>query len=379
MIRKFLPSLGALVGAASACKDRKSLSGAMGSACLISLMTLLNGCQTLREPGVYSMPAIQTVAADGSTAPASPWQFGPQVNTYRLGVGDIITIRYIYNPELSQDVVVAPDGTIAAPFLESQKAAGLTPDELKAELSQQYVELRTSMPPAEKRQYIIQQQDMLDIVSPSYPALNVSVLVRPDGYISLPLLSAPVVAVGITPETLRQRLVDAYRGRLQEPSDLTVILKEAKSPVFYAGDVRMQDPVPNIEKLSVSLKSYNPPRIFISGEVKQPGGSDLVAPITLMQAIQVAGGQLPSGDMEKVTILRRTQDNSAQYIVRDLAADLEGRGTNDILLQASDIVVVPRTDVAYTAEWINQHIYSIVPQMRNTGMNITYFPFPIPK
>jgi protein involved in polysaccharide export with SLBB domain len=75
--------------------------------------------------------------------------------------------------------------------------------------------------------YHLQPGDELDIRFYFNPELNSSVLVRPDGRISLPLANE-VQAAGLTPEALSQRLRTAYEQELRRP-ELTVIVRSFNS------------------------------------------------------------------------------------------------------------------------------------------------------
>ncbi len=56
--------------------------------------------------------------------------------SYRVGVDDDLLISVWHEPELSQAVVVRPDGMITLPLLGDIKAAGLTTEELQAVLAE---------------------------------------------------------------------------------------------------------------------------------------------------------------------------------------------------------------------------------------------------
>ncbi len=57
---------------------------------------------------------------------------------YRLQTGDQLDIRFFYNTELDQKAVVRPDGKITLQLIGDQRAAGLTPAELKDRLRQRF-------------------------------------------------------------------------------------------------------------------------------------------------------------------------------------------------------------------------------------------------
>jgi len=54
-----------------------------------------------------------------------------EVQTYVIGVPDLLRIHVWKQDEISADVVVRPDGQISLPLIQDVQAEGLTPDELR--------------------------------------------------------------------------------------------------------------------------------------------------------------------------------------------------------------------------------------------------------
>ncbi|NVD36677.1 polysaccharide biosynthesis/export family protein [Marinobacter lutaoensis] len=54
---------------------------------------------------------------------------------YLIGVGDTISVHVWRNPELSQSIVVRPDGFISMPLMGDVKAEGKRPESLASEIS----------------------------------------------------------------------------------------------------------------------------------------------------------------------------------------------------------------------------------------------------
>lgn len=78
-----------------------------------------------------SKPSDPSPAAQGDATAA------PKLPTdYRIGAEDELTISVWHEPELSQAVVVRPDGQITLPLLNDLKVVGLTTDELQALLTE---------------------------------------------------------------------------------------------------------------------------------------------------------------------------------------------------------------------------------------------------
>jgi protein involved in polysaccharide export with SLBB domain len=57
---------------------------------------------------------------------------------YRIRPGDVLTIKFFYNPELNETVPVRPDGRISLELIDEVRAAGRTVSEFKTELANLY-------------------------------------------------------------------------------------------------------------------------------------------------------------------------------------------------------------------------------------------------
>jgi polysaccharide export outer membrane protein len=75
--------------------------------------------QTPGQPRASATPAGVTVPAD-----------------YVIGPDDVLTIFFWREKEMSGDVSVRPDGRISLPLLNDILAAGLTPEQLRAQLTE---------------------------------------------------------------------------------------------------------------------------------------------------------------------------------------------------------------------------------------------------
>ena len=94
---------------------------------LIPLL-LLAGCAArtpIEAPALAEAPFPESAAAD-------------QPPPYRLQAGDLIAVRFWGNEELDDEQIIRPDGRISLPFIDEVPAAGLTPMELDARLTETY-------------------------------------------------------------------------------------------------------------------------------------------------------------------------------------------------------------------------------------------------
>lgn len=91
----------------------------------------LGACGVVGKPDEAKFPPTQF----------APWQ--EAVEEYRLRPGDEIDVKLQYNPELSDRVVIAPDGRINMSLAGTVVAEGRTPTQLAQELERRFsVELR---------------------------------------------------------------------------------------------------------------------------------------------------------------------------------------------------------------------------------------------
>ena len=93
--------------------------------------------------------------------------------------------------------------------------------------------------------------------------------------------------------------------------------------------------------VSVLVTQVNSRKVFILGQVKEPGAFDILQPTNVMQALAMAGGMTPFAAANKIKILRR--EGSGVSAIPFRYGDIE-KGENleqNILLLPGDRIVVP--------------------------------------
>jgi protein involved in polysaccharide export with SLBB domain len=82
---------------------------------------------------VHAQQALRSsnagMAARAAAAPAPP---------YRLSAGDVVDVKFAYNPELNETVRLRPDGCISLQLVGDVHALALTPMELAARINELY-------------------------------------------------------------------------------------------------------------------------------------------------------------------------------------------------------------------------------------------------
>lgn len=85
--------------------------------------------QPQSEPAQTKPEVPKTIDASGPAAPVNP-------DTYLIGPEDVLQVRVWKEPELSGGVVVRPDGKITLALVGDVQAAGLTPRQVTANVTQ---------------------------------------------------------------------------------------------------------------------------------------------------------------------------------------------------------------------------------------------------
>lgn len=123
---------------------------------------------------------------------------------------------------------------------------------------------------------------------------------------------------------------------------------------FYEG--LMTDP-PTIF-LDVSLTKLRPIRIFVTGEVKNPGGYNISSFATVFNALYAVGGPLLSGSLREIKVIRNNKLIATVDLYDYL---LKGQLINDVRLQNNDMVFIPprKKTVAIKGEVFRPAIYEL--------------------
>lgn len=77
---------------------------------------------------------ISACASSGDTAGAPPPSSEHSVDSYQIGIDDIVQVSVWRNPELGITVPVRPDGKISVPLIGDVSAGGRTPDEVAKDI-----------------------------------------------------------------------------------------------------------------------------------------------------------------------------------------------------------------------------------------------------
>lgn len=158
--------------------------------------------------------------------------------------------------------------------------------------------------------YVIGEQDVLNIVVWKERELSGQVVVRPDGKITLPLVNE-IKVVGMTPAELQTLLTEKFK------------------------------PFLNIPQVTVEVVQINSRKAYLIGEVQKTGTFPLNSSTTVLQIIAQAGGLRDFAKRKDIYILRNQKGHQVRYRF-NYDEVIRGKNTQqNIVLQPGDMVVVP--------------------------------------
>lgn len=299
---------------------------------------------------------------------------------YRFHTEDIITIKFPYQPQYDQTVTITPDGKIRLLLIGEVDCfkwvekdgrrirVGKTIKELADELREKYSkfikdpDLTVSFKAAN-----VKIEELKRAITTSPRGQSRLMPVKPDGNITLPYIK-DIRAYGKTVEELHADINRAYE----------------------------EIGLPEIE-VTVQLLEPAKQKIFVMGEVRNPGLINAPGRITITQALAMAGGLTPRAADDRILIVRRKHLPLPEAVIVNLKRILDTKAfaktladgkdgasslmasrlwQSDFWLDDYDLVYVPRSDLAETNDWIEQvftrGIYGVLPFTSSVGIGFSY-------
>lgn len=160
--------------------------------------------------------------------------------------------------------------------------------------------------PIDPKSYKLGPEDVIWISVWREAELSRTVVVRPDGKITMPLVGE-IQAGGETPEQLSKSITQALMQIMTKP------------------------------EVTISVQQVNSKKFYIVGEVTKTGSFPLVVPTTVLEAISAAGGLREFANGGKIIIVRGTKRIKFNYKEVIKGKNLQ----QNILLEPGDQIIVP--------------------------------------
>lgn len=163
-------------------------------------------------------------------------------------------------------------------------------------------------------EYLLFPGDEIEVALPTATELTRQLKIGPDGRVSLPLLGH-VMAADRTLAELEADVAEGYAAQLRRP------------------------------EVEVTLRLAGPLKVWVDGEVRNPGVFDMPGDIDAYQAVIMAGGFLPSAKSAQAALIRRGP--GGVRMMRPI--DLRPRRAEVVTLHRGDIIFVPRSTLGELA------------------------------
>ncbi|HYE64989.1 MAG TPA: polysaccharide biosynthesis/export family protein [Pyrinomonadaceae bacterium] len=292
----------------------------------------------IAPPTVQPAAQVETPAARSAATPSA----ATTDDRYRIGPGDVLEIRVVKSPELSRDAVrVDQRGMIRIPMIADEiQAACRTEIELAKEIATRYLKYK-------KNPYV-------DVFVKEFQSQPVAVIgaVNQPGRFQLQrrvrLLELLAFAGGPAERAGRSiQIVHGASNALCETQaaggagvDESSALVSYKLSETLSGDEKSNPYVQPGDVITIPVAE----QVFVVGNVMRPSAIALKDPITVSQAIAMAGGTMPDTKSNKVRVIRQLPGSTVKTeIFVDLKA-IDKRQAEDVVLQANDIVDVPTSE-----------------------------------
>lgn len=158
--------------------------------------------------------------------------------------------------------------------------------------------------------YIIGPEDVLMISVWREEGLTRQVRVRPDGRISFPLVGE-IQAAGRTAPELQAELTKRLQAFVTAPA------------------------------VSVIIEDINSYKVYVLGEVERPGLLPVKGPVTVLQALALAGGLKPFAKGDRMILVRQDEGRTLRVRLNYRDIVLGRNGAVNLKLEAGDTLVVP--------------------------------------
>lgn len=333
------------------------------SACVL-LSILLSGCIGLvpspfrPSPGPQKTPQLNDLA-EAFDIVCRNFRLGPgdQLNilfqaqwnipsgSYKLDTLDRIQVKFLFDPELNEEVTIAPDGIITLQGIGEVHAAGLTRQQLADRIEEKLLKSKIFSPDkigggltgyrivtVHLLEFYGKVNRLIDSLRSLTGGTQQAVTVKPDGTIDLPLIKESVLCAGATIPELESTVNRLYRRGVLKHVDVSMALQQANSR-----------------------------RVYVLGEVGSPGAYQIDQPITALHALALAGGHnAESADLTSVILISKNIYGKPIGRRLDLKRILDvGDMSSAILVKPYDVLYVPKTYVTDIRIFMDQYVATV--------------------
>ena len=252
---------------------------------------------------------------------------------YIVGPDDVLDISVWGESELSKSHTVSTEGSINFPLLGVIKVEGMTPaslqEQLRDRLSQGYL-----------------KDPNVNVAIREFNSKKIMVfgLVERPGLFkvrgSITLLEM-LFMVG-SPKEGANKLVVMRKDQQNPRSQPLPVIELNLDDLLLKGDMSRNVTILPGDIVYITSVSSEKRRFYVMGEVRAPGPYDFTRPLTLLEAIKLAGGLTDYAAPKRVQVVRKEGNKkiTLKFNLKDFST---GKKSDDFMVQAGDVVVVPES------------------------------------
>lgn len=251
------------------------------------------------------------------------------VEQFKIAIDHQLSVKFINDPAINETQNVQPDGKITLPYIGSVYVVGKTIPQLTSELKQAYSrifkrpELYVLVP-----EFSTAIKELKTDLHTASRGLSRLVTVRPDGYATFPLIGDVFVANKTVPAA-NEDIDKLYEHRL-----------------------------PGLH-VDLFLEKTHGSVVYVMGQVRSSGAFPIERPLSVYEALALAGGHLENARLDNIIVLRR-EGNKIMARRVDMDAMLSAKKDAEYFyLKPDDLVYVPMTNIASMAQ-LMQNLSNII-------------------
>lgn len=318
---------------------------------LLGAALLFSGCMNLPLPTPHAgAPAEAPVAVTGLVDVTPAQAFDASLlqapsNLYRLGPGDVVEIEMMGDATTRTSVTVGPDGKIYYYLLPGLDVWNLTLSEARDRLSTELQKFVREKPvvalslktAGSQRVWLLGRLNNPGVYVLNGPTTLLDAIAQSGGMSSASAFSSLAASLGL----------NTANAPVPEAADLShsFLIRDGQIVrVDFQKLLREGDLSQNVYLQPddfIFLPSATVPEVHVLGAVTHPQSLKLAGPLTVIQAIALAGGSTRDAYLANVAVVRGsfTHPQIAVVSVDDV---LRGKA-HDLKLEVGDIVFVPNT------------------------------------
>ncbi len=239
---------------------------------------------------------------------------------FKIAVDQTVKVKFVHTPDLNEIQIIRPDGKISLPYLGEVYVVGKTIDELTNELQDRYSQILQN-----PEIYVVVPEfrsgikELKKDLHTAPRGLSRLVTVRPDGYVTFPMVGDVFVA-NKTIQEVSKKLNDMYDQFL---------------PGLHC---------------DLFLEEHSGSVIYVVGEVNLPGTYKIAKPVSVVEAIALAGSYTSGAKLSSIIVARKNEHKVVAVRINLKEVLALKKSSKFFYLQPDDIVYVPKTYIRKAAD-----------------------------